>query len=109
MEQTDLLIREGAHLVAPDLNVADRHVVLQQGNTEDGPDSALARQRTTFRELVDLGLQVLDVNQAPLDHSATGERPAVQRDIAGGQRAMMSDQAQHVSIDAQHDDIERPA
>jgi hypothetical protein len=91
-EQTDLLIREESDLIAPSLNVTDCQTVLEQGNTKDGPVPALPRKVTAFWELVDLGLQVFNVDQAPVDNGPTTQRSTVQRDIASREGAMMCDE-----------------
>ena len=68
---------------------------------------ALPREGAPFRKFVYFRLKIADVDQPPFDHGATAHRSAVKRDIAGRDRAVMGDETQDLTIDAQDHDIER--
>src|SRR5262249_29691158 len=105
LEEADLLIGEGADLVATSLNVADGHVCFQQRTAKGGPLSTFAPNGTAFRELVDFGLNVSNMDHSPFDHRATTHRSEVECNVTGGHRTVMGDQALDISINAQHHDI----
>jgi hypothetical protein len=66
---------------------------------------ALPPNGTAFRAFIGFGLNIFNMGHSPFDHRATAHRPAVKGDITGGHWSMMCNEAQHVSVDAQHHDI----
>jgi hypothetical protein len=67
---------------------------------------ALPRQLAAFRVLIGFGLKILHVNHALLDHGASAHGSALEGDVAGRQRAVVSDEPEGIPIDAEDDDIE---
>src|SRR5262249_2388661 len=106
LEKCDLFVTEGANLVPPQLNVADRGAFAQKRDAESSPMTEPFGKRTAFRVFDFLGLKVLDMDQATVNYRPSAYCSAVKRDVTDRHWSMMADKAQHVIVCAQDDSIE---
>src|SRR5215831_3295160 len=99
-EESDLLVAEWPDLKAANCDGADRTVLPQQRNADEGSSPFSPRDRGSLREFVHFGLKVDDVDESSLEHGAPvgGSRNEGKR--AGLERAVMRDGPQDIAIKA---------
>ncbi len=110
LQEFCLPVGERPHLGTPDRDRAEGRAFAHQGDAEDRSEVQGARERTAFGVLADIGLNVCDLDRPSFEHGTPAGRCRRQRtegaDGVRENRTFVSDQAQHVAIDAKHGGVE---
>src|SRR5262249_6309168 len=115
LEEGDLTIREELDLGAADhLDHAHRDAFSHQGDAEYRAMTKAARVLAAFRKLLRLGLQVSDVDRAPIQHRSARGRAADHREaeLADGtnrDRPVMGDEDESGALQPEDEAVERLA
>jgi hypothetical protein len=85
-DQFDLFFGERLHLVASQINGADRRALPQQGDGEDGPVAHLSSVGTAFRIFLRLRLKIRHMDRPPLQQGTSAGRAAYDGDRVSKRR-----------------------
>jgi hypothetical protein len=106
LEQSDLPVGEEPDVGVAERDHADRDTFSNKGYAEERSEAQAPCLLAALRKLVRLHLPVSDVDDSAAQHGSAREAPADQRegelaDHPGGNRAVMGDAAQPITVQAE--------